>query len=181
MNASNEENATPAEEDKTGAELHPRDVIAKLAEVYPQTFFSDGRQVRPLAIGIVRDLLAEREEKLPGLSARVIRRALRFYTSAAAYHRAVIKDLPRVNLQGEEAGQTSDEEKAYAQEKLDAIPKPKRKQDKPAPARKSKPKGRKAGKPRPAPEKKKDKDSKDKEEKPMEDKLAALAEKFNVK
>ncbi len=101
---------------------HPREIVARLAEAYPDTFFTDGRKVRPLAIGLIRPLLAEREEKLPDLSARQLRKAIRFYTQAAAYHRAVLDGRERVDLEGNVAGQVTEKEQAYSKERLDAIP-----------------------------------------------------------
>jgi len=98
---------------------HPRTILARLAELYPNAFFADGRKVRPLAIGILKELQAAREgEGGHGLSMQDLRRALRYYTQGAAYHRAVARGDARVNLAGESVGEVSEEQKAYAEAKL---------------------------------------------------------------
>lgn len=117
---------------------HPRTVITRLAELYPNAFFADGRKVRPLAVGILKELQAAREgEAGHGLSMQDLRRALRYYTQGAAYHRAVARGDARINLTGEAAGEVTEEQKTHAEAKLaelaPKLPKlPKREPRKPA-------------------------------------------------
>ena len=158
---------------------HPREVIKRLAEVYPDTFFTDGRKVRPLAIGLIKPLLAEREEKFPEVSARQLRRAVRFYTQALAYHRAVLDGTPRVDLEGKDAGEVTEKEQEYAKERLETIRPPRKK-----PAGKKGPKGEQKTKGKSRPKRRRPaRSEKKEEEKPQstEDKLAALQAKFNGK
>ncbi|MEW6764206.1 MAG: ProQ/FINO family protein [Pseudomonadota bacterium] len=115
----------PAEEE-AGAKskaAHPRTIVARLAEVYPEAFATDGRKVRPLAVGILKELQAAREaqgEDKPGhgLSMQELRRALRYYTQGAAYHRAIARGDARVNLAGEAVAEVTEEQKAHAEAKL---------------------------------------------------------------
>ncbi|MGB9670561.1 MAG: ProQ/FINO family protein [Halothiobacillaceae bacterium] len=98
---------------------HPRTLVARLVEAYPNAFSLDGRKVRPLAVGILKELQAAREgEGGHGLSMQDLRRALRYYTQGAAYHRAVARGDARVNLAGESVGEVSEDQKAHAEAKL---------------------------------------------------------------
>lgn len=98
---------------------HPRTLVSHLARVYPKAFSTDGRKVRPLAVGILKELQAARAgEEGHGLSMQELRRALRFYTQGAAYHRAVARGEARINLQGEPVGEVSEEQKAHAEARL---------------------------------------------------------------
>ena len=112
---------------------HPRTIVARLAEIYPKAFSTDGRKVRPLAVGILKELQAAREgqgqgqregesqgavEVGHGLSMQDLRRALRYYTQGAAYHRAVARGDARVNLAGESVGEVTEDQKAHAEAKL---------------------------------------------------------------
>ncbi|MGK0674136.1 MAG: ProQ/FinO family protein [Halothiobacillaceae bacterium] len=98
---------------------HPRTLVARLVEAYPNAFSHDGRKVRPLAVGILKELQAAREgEGGHGLSTQELRRALRYYTQGVAYHRAVARGEARVNLAGEPVGEVSEDQKAYAEAKL---------------------------------------------------------------
>ena len=98
---------------------HPRTILNRLAELYPNAFHADGRKVRPLAVGILKELQAAREgEAGHGLSMQDLRRALRYYTQGAAYHRAVARGEARINLAGEAAGEVTEEQKAHAAAKL---------------------------------------------------------------
>lgn len=103
-------------------------------EAYPNAFSLDGRKVRPLAVGILKDLRAAREgEGGHGLSIQDLRRALRYYTQGAAYHRAVARGDARVNLAGESVGEVSEDQKAHAEAKLaELAPKLSKRPERPA-------------------------------------------------
>jgi len=128
---------TPAAEEagEKSKARHPRTIVARLAEAYPNAFSTDGRKVRPLAVGILKELQAAREgqgqgegqregesqgevEGGHGLSMQDLRRALRYYTQGAAYHRAVARGDARVNLAGESVGEVTEDQKAHAEAKL---------------------------------------------------------------
>lgn len=113
---------------------HPRTLVARLAEVYPNAFSLDGRKVRPLAVGILKELQAAREgEGGHGLATKDLRRALRYYTQGAAYHRAVARGDARVNLAGESVGEVSEDQKAHAEAKLaELAPKLSKRPERPA-------------------------------------------------
>ncbi|MFZ5467539.1 MAG: ProQ/FINO family protein [Pseudomonadota bacterium] len=113
---------------------HPRTIVARLAEAYPNAFSTDGRKVRPLAVGILKELQAAREgEGGHGLSMQDLRRALRYYTQGAAYHRAVARGDARVNLAGESVGEVSEDQKAHAEAKLaELAPKLSKRPERPA-------------------------------------------------
>lgn len=117
--------------------LHPRAVLNILADRYPAAFHADGRLVRPLAVGVLQELRAAREgeEPLP-VSMQDLRRALRYYTQGAAYHRAVARGDARINLLGETVAEVTDEQKEHAAAKLVELePKlPKRPERAPRPA-----------------------------------------------
>jgi len=117
--------------------LHPRAVLNILADRYPAAFHADGRLVKPLAVGVLQELRAVREgeEPLP-VSMQDLRRALRYYTQGAAYHRAVARGDARINLLGEPVAEVTEEQKEHAAAKLlELEPKlPKRPERAPRPA-----------------------------------------------
>lgn len=99
--------------------LHPRAVLNILADRYPAAFHADGRLVKPLAVGVLQELRTAREgeEPLP-VSMQDLRRALRYYTQGAAYHRAVARGDARINLLGETVAEVTEEQKEHAAAKL---------------------------------------------------------------
>jgi ProP effector len=117
--------------------LHPRTILNILADRYPAAFHADGRLVRPLAVGVLKELQAAREGENPlAVSMPDLRRALRYYTQGAAYHRAVARGDGRINLLGEDAGEVTEDQKTHAAAKLVELePKlPKRPERAPRPA-----------------------------------------------
>lgn len=117
--------------------LHPRTILNILADRYPAAFHADGRLVRPLAVGVLKELQAAREGENPlAVSMPDLRRALRYYTQGAAYHRAVARGDARINLLGEDAGEVTEDQKTHAAAKLVELePKlPKRPERAPRPA-----------------------------------------------
>lgn len=121
LDAVTEASEVPADETAKASSKahHPRTILNRLADLYPNAFHADGRKVRPLAVGILKELQAAREgEAGHGLSMQDLRRALRYYTQGAAYHRAVARGEARINLLGEPAGEVTEEQKAHAAAKL---------------------------------------------------------------
>jgi len=106
---------------------HPREVIAQLAEAWPAAFFRNAREVKPLAIGVLKQILANRPESLQGLNSKAIRRGVKFYTSRIAYHRAMLTASHRVNLDGSQSDEITEDMREYAKQQLAVIPKPERK------------------------------------------------------
>ena len=137
-----DEDAEPATEEASSAApkaktLHPRAVLNILADRFPAAFHADGRLVRPLAVGVLQELRAAREGENPLLvSMQDLRRALRYYTQGAAYHRAVARGDARISLMGEAVAEVTEEQKAHSAAKLlELEPKlPKRPERAPRPA-----------------------------------------------
>ena len=137
-----DEDAEPATEEASSAApkaktLHPRAVLNILADRFPAAFHADGRLVRPLAVGVLQELRAAREGENPlPVSMQDLRRALRYYTQGAAYHRAVARGDARISLLGEAVAEVTEEQKAHSAAKLlELEPKlPKRPERAPRPA-----------------------------------------------
>ena len=137
-----DEDAEPATEEASSAApkaktLHPRAVLNILADRFPAAFHADGRLVRPLAVGVLQELRAAREGENPlPVSMQDLRRALRYYTQGAAYHRAVARGDARISLMGEAVAEVTEEQKAHSAAKLlELEPKlPKRPERAPRPA-----------------------------------------------
>ena len=102
----------------------PQDVnpiIDRLLEAFPACF---SRSVpKPLKIGLGEELmaLAGVHPALADLTRTQIRRALKVYTGAAAYRRALAKGGPRYGLDGQPAGEVTPEQQTFAR-----TPRPKR-------------------------------------------------------
>ena len=93
-----------------------RAFLDQLKERYPACFASERDNVRPLAIGIqqhLREALANDPDlnETPGW---LVRQALALYTRSPAYLEATIKGYNRINLDGSDAGEVSEEAVTYA-------------------------------------------------------------------
>ena len=102
----------------------PQDVnpiIDRLMETFPACFSRKAPQ--PLKIGLGEELiaLAGVHPALADLSRTQIRRALKVYTGASAYRRALAKGGPRYGLDGQPAGEVTPEQQIFAR-----TPRPKR-------------------------------------------------------
>jgi hypothetical protein len=87
--------------------------IASLREAWPLAFVFP---VRPLAIGAGRAIL---DAKPPGVGRRAIKRALEHYASNDAYLAAVRDGVHRVALDGSDAGEPNEANRAYARQRLE--------------------------------------------------------------
>jgi len=95
-------------------------LLDRLVETYPAAFFPfTTRQVKPLKIGIHKDLEANIREW--GFSPAVLKIALSRYTRARRYQVAILKEPQRFDLQGQEAGEVSDENRQIAQTRIDEL------------------------------------------------------------
>lgn len=93
-------------------------LLDRLVETYPAAFFPfTTRQVKPLKIGIHKDLEPSLREW--GYSPAVLKIALSRYTRARRYQVALLKEPKRLDLQGQEAGEVSDENRQIAQTRID--------------------------------------------------------------
>lgn len=96
-----------------------RAFLDQLIDQYPDCFTRDRDRIRPLAIGIqqqVRDAVADHTE-LQDTPGWLVRQALALYTGSPAYLEATIARRPRINLDGSDAGEITDEAAAYARER----------------------------------------------------------------
>ncbi|MBM7454706.1 ProP effector [Oceanisphaera litoralis] len=119
-----------------------KEVIAYLAECFPQCFVATG-EAKPLKIGIFQDLAARLAED-PKVSKTLLRTALRQYTSSWRYLHGLKAGQIRVDLDGEPCGELTQEHVDHAKgalkESKEKVFGPRK--DKPA-AKKPKPKPRK--------------------------------------
>lgn len=93
-----------------------KDTISFLASKYPKCFFEDG-PVKPLKIGIFQDLAEDLTEQ-EDLSKRVLRMALRHYTSSWRYLACVKAGEARIDLQGVEGELVEQQHEEHATEQL---------------------------------------------------------------
>lgn len=101
--------------------VHPREAVKQFEAAWPEAFSSDPKQVKPLAIGILQQILAERPAELDGLNSKAIRAAMKFYTSRLSYHIAMKDAEHRVDLKGEPAEPVDDKARGHAEEQIKAI------------------------------------------------------------
>lgn len=95
-------------------------IIDRLCEAFPACF--NRSAPKPLKIGISEDLLAlaGAHPALIDLTRTQIRRAIKFYTGAPAYRKALRRGGPRYDLAGQAAGEVTPEQQALAK-----MPRPK--------------------------------------------------------
>lgn len=94
-----------------------KEVISFLAEKFPYCFSLSPGKIRPLKIGIFKDLV-ERLNGQTKLSKAQIRAALRFYTSRQYYLLSISRSVKRVDLDGNDSGLVRDNHITYAQKHL---------------------------------------------------------------
>ncbi len=91
----------------------PAEIVAKLAALYPKTFFLEQRDRRPLKLHIDREIKAATD-----LSWHRLRIALAWYTRGFGYLSNSIEDAARIDLTGEPAGTVTADQAAHAREQL---------------------------------------------------------------
>jgi len=87
--------------------------IVELVRQFPETFASDPAQVRPLKLGILRDIYAQSV-----LSHRRISAALRSYCHSVQYLHASVEGAARLDLAGDPVGAVTAKEAESAQRRL---------------------------------------------------------------
>ena len=90
-------------------------VIRTLAERWPNTFFPEAKKREPLKVGIFEDLKAA----APDINRKMLRLALRMYTTSGTYLFACSKGHKRIDLNGNEVEEISEKDKARAREILE--------------------------------------------------------------
>lgn len=103
-----EQPAAPAAEAKP-AGLDARGLLQKLQEISP-TF----SEVKPLALRIDKALA----ERFPDVDRKVIRSAMRMHTATTRYLKAVEKATARFDLDGQESGEVTEEQRQHAAQTL---------------------------------------------------------------
>jgi len=105
------------------------DALSWLKQTFPKAFLSPPAKILPLKVGIGHDIAAYLKEKnAEQFSLTLLRKALSMYTKNFRYLTASAKiGNIRIDLEGNQAGEVSEEQAKYAQEKLTEL-KEKRKQ-----------------------------------------------------
>ena len=93
-----------------------KQILAELSEKFPLCFSQSG-EAKPLKIGIFQDL-AQRLSEEDGISKTQIRHALRLYTSSWRYLHGVKAGAIRVDLDGNPAGELTEEHVTHARQAL---------------------------------------------------------------
>jgi ProP effector len=101
--------------------IAPQAVVAQLMAAWPQAFFADPRAVKPLAIGTLQQILANRPAELEGFNSHAIRTGLKFYTSRLSYHYGIVHNTHRITLAGEPADEVDDKAREFAKTQIVAI------------------------------------------------------------
>ena len=91
-------------------------MIEKLCQRYPKTFTHEPHDVRPLARGIHKAIVAD----APDLPASIVSQALAIYAAWLPYMGACIAGAPRIDLSGDAAGVVTEKEAMYAVQRLAA-------------------------------------------------------------
>lgn len=95
----------------------PQDVnplLDRLCQAFPACF--NRKAPKPLKIGLGEEVmaLAGVHPALADLSRTQLRRALKVYTGAPAYRKALVRGGPRYDLDGQPAGEVTPEQQAFA-------------------------------------------------------------------
>lgn len=101
--------------------IPPQAVVAQLIAAWPQAFFADPRAVKPLAIGTLQQILANRPAELEGFNSHAIRTGIKFYTSRLSYHYGMVHNTHRITLAGEPADEVDDKAREFAKTQIVAI------------------------------------------------------------
>ena len=90
-------------------------IIDWLAEHFPAAFFKQGKQVKPLKIGVFDDII-DFYERLdsPPFSKKNLREALNYYSASPAYLNCQKTSTARVDLFGNEVDVVTEEQAKYA-------------------------------------------------------------------
>ncbi|MBD3817013.1 MAG: ProQ/FinO family protein, partial [Halothiobacillus sp.] len=99
----------------------PQEVIARLVAAWPSAFFAEPRAVKPLTIGVLQQILANRPAELDGLNSHAIRTGIKFYTSRLSYHYGMVHNTHRITLAGEPAEEVDDKAREFAKAQIVAI------------------------------------------------------------
>lgn len=106
-----EKNINPARKQKL-------EIIDWLIELFPNTFFKKGNQIKPLKIGIYDDIIEfyERLES-PPYSKKSIREALSYYSASPSYLLCQKEHVARIDIYGIEVDTVNLEQAKYAHQR----------------------------------------------------------------
>ncbi|MHB9022301.1 MAG: ProQ/FinO family protein [Halothiobacillus sp.] len=105
----------------TKKRIPPQAVVSQLVAAWPQAFFTEPRAVKPLAIGTLQQILANRPAELEGLNSQAIRSGIKFYTSRLSYHYGIVHNSHRITLAGEQADEVDEKAREFAKTQILAI------------------------------------------------------------
>ncbi len=105
----------------TKKRVPPQEVIARLVAAWPLAFSSEPRSVKPLTIGVLQQILADRPAALEGLNSHAIRTGIKFYTSRLSYHYGMVHNTHRITLAGEPAEEVDDKAREFAKAQIVTI------------------------------------------------------------
>lgn len=105
-----------SETQKRERALRTRAFLDQLITRYPACFTGNADTIRPLAIGIQKTLRADlaKDEAFADTPGWLVRQALALYTRSPAYLEATLARRRRVDLDGSDAGEISDEALEFA-------------------------------------------------------------------
>jgi ProP effector len=89
-------------------------MIEELCQRYLKTFTHEPHDVRPLARGIHKAIVADASD----LPASIVSQALATYAAWLPYLRACIAGAPRIDLRGDPAGVVTEKEATYAAQRF---------------------------------------------------------------
>lgn len=94
-----------AEEAVPRQRIEPRALLQNLQKTFPAF-----RDCKPLALKIDANIV----ERMPGIDRKSLRAALRMHTASTRYLKAVERSQQRFDLDGQPAGEVTDEQRAHA-------------------------------------------------------------------
>jgi len=92
-------------------------ITRKLIKLFPLAFFGFKEDKLPLAYGILQQVF----DAETGISRKQIRNAIRVYAHSVSYHKGVVDNENRINLDGSIASAITIEDKAHAADRIAAI------------------------------------------------------------
>ena len=114
------ENGSPASAKSLRDKVQP--TLETLRERYPHAFLPEGEPPRPLQVGILQELFVKAND----ISRRRLRWAVYYYANNIAYQQALANGKARYDLEGQPAGEITEEHREAAIDKLKEL-KPKQK------------------------------------------------------
>lgn len=109
-----------SEPDNAPVQTFSQKMRALMAGKFPKAFFMEDEAIKPLKVGITEDILESLKEEITDeLKIEQINIFLSWYTGRKVYRRAVIQNVMRINLEGEEVEAVTAEQKEHAHNKLE--------------------------------------------------------------